>query len=373
MDIVVVGAGIVGASAAYHLARSGEQVTLVDDACDGRATSAGAGLISPGAATRPLTAASPFAFAAAAHYPILVRELADAGIDEVGYSVCGQLVVAITTKEAEDLSAHRETFAERSRRGVLNVGAVTDLDPSEARRLLPALGDVTAAVHLSGAARVDGARLRDALVVAARQSGARSMTGRAHLERSPYGRTRVVVDGEHVQADAVIVAAGAWSQRLLAAVGAPLRIAPQKGQILHLEVPGYDVSGWPMLTWGGAQYQLSFGAHRVVCGATFENDSGFDTRPTAGGVREVLAEQLRVCPGLAESAVAEIRVGLRPVTADSLPFIGPVPDSEDLFVCAGHGSGGLQAGPYSGMLVAALARGDSPVFDLRPFSLDRAA
>ena len=110
---------------------------------------------------------------------------------------------------------------------------------------------------------------------------------------------------------------------------------------------------------------------RVVVGATRETGSGFAAHTTAAGVLEVLAEALRVAPGLARAEIREIRVGLRPASRDGLPILGPVPGIANLLLAAGHGSIGLQLGPYSGKVVAQMvARGEAET-DLAPFSLAR--
>jgi D-amino-acid dehydrogenase len=88
-------------------------------------------------------------------------------------------------------------------------------------------------------------------------------------------------------------------------------------------------------------------------------------------VREVLSEALRVAPGLASAEIREIRVGLRPFTAVTLPVLGPVPGVAGVFLVTGHGPTGLTLGPYSGKLVAGQMLGKDSEFDLAPFSVSR--
>jgi D-amino-acid dehydrogenase len=110
---------------------------------------------------------------------------------------------------------------------------------------------------------------------------------------------------------------------------------------------------------------------RVAVGATRETGSGFDPRLTAAGVREVLSEALRLAPGLAQWEILEMRVGLRPLSVDGLPVLGPVPRIEGVFLATGHGPSGLHLGPYSGTLVADLMLGRRPEMDLSPFHAAR--
>jgi D-amino-acid dehydrogenase len=106
---------------------------------------------------------------------------------------------------------------------------------------------------------------------------------------------------------------------------------------------------------------------RVAVGATVE-DAGFDASVTAGGLAEILREALRVMPGLASASLHEVRVGLRPWSADDLPIIGALPGAEHVLVCTGHGANGLLLGPLSGKLAADAALGNAPAIDLAPFS-----
>ena len=105
--------------------------------------------------------------------------------------------------------------------------------------------------------------------------------------------------GERIEADAVVVAAGAWAPALLAPVGVPLAVEPQRGQITHLHLDGVDTAAWPVVLPPGSHYLIAFEGGRVVAGATRERGAGFDHRVTAAGQAEVLNQALAVAPGLA--------------------------------------------------------------------------
>lgn len=370
-SIAVIGGGIIGASAAYHLAKAGGNTILVDGAQAGKATSAGAGIVAPGTSQRPLPAFYKLAQPAVSYYPTLVDDLGDLGERNSGYEVCGSLRVADTPTKAQELPELKALMEQRRADGMPNLDNITDISPAEAKKLLPILGDVHAALFISGAARVDGSKMRAALTNAAEALGARIIRGNADVQVKAGRATGIMTQDEAIPVDAIIVAAGAWTNHVLDPTGFRLPINPQKGQIIHIDMPGQDTTNWPILGWGESQYQLSFGPNRVVAGATREFGSGYDTRVTPGGVKYVLDEQLRLCPGLADGTLAEVRVGLRPYSDDALPFIGSVPGFENLVVSSGHGPSGLQLGPYSGLLAAELAQGLQPSADIRNFRLDR--
>jgi D-amino-acid dehydrogenase len=179
----------------------------------------------------------------------------------------------------------------------------------------------------------------------------------------------VVVDGSFVDADAVVIAGGAWTRRFEEQLGVRLPVGPLRGQIAHLMVPEHDTARWPIVQQVYGHYMVPWDDNRVAVGATVE-DAGFDADVTAGGVHEIMREALRVMPGLAGATVREVRVGLRPASVDDMPLLGPLPGVPDVFVATGHGANGLLLGPVSGAIVADLALGRSLTLDLdlTPFS-----
>jgi len=144
-----------------------------------------------------------------------------------------------------------------------------------------------------------------------------------------------------------------------------------RGQILHLGVAD-DTAGWPVLQPILSHYVVPWADHRVALGATVE-DVGFDPRVTAGGMRQLFSEGLRVSPGLADATLLEVRVGLRPMSDDDLPIIGALDGVEGVLVASGHGANGLLLGPFTGRIVADLVAGAAPPLELAPFSPMRLA
>jgi D-amino-acid dehydrogenase len=370
-DVLVIGGGIVGASAAYHLARKGVRVTLIDRADPGQATAAGAGIISPGTSFKPPAAFFALAFPAVAYYEELLTHLAEDDETQTGYETVSLLHIATNDAEAERLPDLLHLFQERQAAGVKNLGEVRLITRREAQQLFPALGPVSGAISTSGAARVDGRLLRDALHRAAQRHGAQIITGSAALERTGDGSIQVTVNNQVVSSGAVLIAGGAWSSEFATALHLSIPVYPQRGQILHLALPDVDTSRWPVVVGFHSHYLLTFPHNRVVAGATREDGPGYDVRLTVAGVHEVLSEALRVAPGLAGATIQETRIGLRPASADGLPLLGRVPGLEHAFLATGHGPSGLQLGPYSGALVADLLLGQSVELDLAPFAPGR--
>lgn len=372
-EIVVIGGGIVGQAAAYELASAGVGVTLIDRADDGQATAAGAGILSPGTGALGAGPFRPLAAAALAFYPELLARLAEDGETETGHAICGGLFVATSEEEAERLPERLAAIEERRASGMANIGEVTMLDGAAARALFPPLATIPGAIHLSTIGRVNGRLMRDSLRRAAETRGATVIHGGAEIVQQGGRAIGVRVAGRTIAADAIIVAGGAWTAALGQALGVNLPLYPQRGQILHLDVPGTTTTNWPVILGFGSQYLLAFPEQRVVAGATREHESGYDYRMTAGGVHEVLGEALRVAPGLATATLAEIRIGLRPTSPDGLPVLGRVPGYDNIFVATGHGASGLQLGPHSGATIARMAQGQAADLDLSAFAAERFA
>jgi D-amino-acid dehydrogenase len=343
--VAVVGGGLVGTATAYELAKRGARTLLCDAGDEGRATDAGAGILSPETTKRDDDAWVALVQAAGTHYESLVADLDQ----ETSWTRCG--ILQLATRET-DVPAW-EWVAERATGG-------REISPDDARRMVPVLGPVVRALHHPAAARVDGRELCGALRAAAVKLGVDV-------------RDERVEDITTLNADAVVIAGGAWSARIAEALDASLPVVPLRGQILHLGTGDTDTAPWPIVQPVFGYYMVPWEDSRVAIGATVE-DVGYTPAVTAGGVFDVLRESLRVMPGLTTATLREVRVGLRPVSVDDLPIIGPLPGKRSgprVFVCTGHGANGLLLGPVSGAAVADLVLERDPTIDLAPFAADR--
>ncbi|WP_279664407.1 NAD(P)/FAD-dependent oxidoreductase [Ectobacillus ponti] len=356
---IVVGAGILGASAAYHLARSGARVTVVDRQDAGRATDAAAGIICPWLSQRRNKDWYTLAKNGARYYSTLVAQLEEDGETDTGYKRAGAICLH-TEEKLEQL----EERARLRRKDAPEIGKILRLSPSETKALFPPLSEQYGSVYISGAARVNGAALRLAMIHASQKHGATVLQGDAELIYENNRVTGVTVAGSILQADQVLVTVGAWVNELLRPLGILFRGTFQKAQIVHLQLPEAGTDNWPVVMPPNDQYILAFENGRIVTGATHENETGFDTRVTAGGLHEVFDKALAIAPGLADAAVLETRVGFRPFTPGFLPVIGRLPHYEGLLIANGLGASGLTAGPYLGAELAKLALGEPTELDV---------
>jgi D-amino-acid dehydrogenase len=244
----------------------------------------------------------------------------------------------------------------------------TEISADEARAMVPVLGTIVRALHHPRAARVDGRMMCAALRRGAEQHGVEVRLGSVDEVRAGAS-AGVVVDGEELGAEAIVIAGGAWTRRFGKQLGVQLPVGPVRGQIAHLGVADHDTGSWPIVQQVYGHYMVPWADHRVAVGATVE-EAGFAPDVTAGGVNEIMREALRVMPGLAGATLREVRVGLRPTSLDDAPLLGPLPGIANVYVATGHGANGLLLGPISGAVVAdqVLGRGPTLDLDLTPFS-----
>lgn len=364
MRVVVIGAGMFGASTAYHLARAGVDVEIIDEAHQGKATMAGAGIVCPWATKADQPEWYRLYAAGARFYTGLVEGLKALGETDLGYGRVGALVVA---EDRAEYDAAAERVASRVK-DAPEAGEVRHLTPAEARALFPPLRDDLGAIHIPGGARVDARLLSAAMVRAAVAMGAVLRSDYVTLKRDGDRVACLDSNGQAIDADEIVVTGGAWASQILSPLGLVHPVKPQKGQIVHLRLPGVATAKWPVVLPMNSYYMLSFDDSRVVIGATRENNSGFDYRVTAAGEHEVIGAGLSIAPGLADATLIETRIGFRPAGETMNPILGRVPGLGNLSLGNALGAGGLTIGPFAGAQLAKLVLGEPTELTLETYA-----
>lgn len=368
-DVVVVGGGVIGLTIAWELSRAGASVRLLEQGGLGQEASwAGAGILPPGNPRGTRTPLDRLRAESAARWAELSAELAEAtGIDN-GYRICGGIMLA----RGVDPAGHRAELAEWRNEDV----PVEILPPERLHELEPALASAPAgsddeAFLLPGVAQVRNPRHLRALVAACAARGVELLPGETAIGFDLAGERVTAIrttTGAH-QAGQVCIAGGAWTQRLLAAAGMKLPIEPVRGQIalLSLARPPFG-----RVLQAGERYLVARPDGRVLVGSTMER-VGFDKRTTAGAIRDLIEFGVALVPALADATLEKTWAGLRPGSPDGAPFLGRVPDYENLFVAAGHFRAGLQMSPATALLIRQALLGEPLLMPLDPFSCDRNA
>jgi len=348
---VIIGAGILGASVGYELAKQGAQVTIVDREDSGQATKAAAGIICPWISQRRNKRWYRLAMEGARYYPALVEELQASGEFNTGYKKVG----AISPHNNIDKLEAMVKRTLKRKEDAPEIGDVTILSEQESKRLFPPLADGYQSVYVSGAARVDGWALRNSLLSAAQKLDAIFLQTDCSLLMENGTVIGIKTAHETILADEVIITAGVWANELLQPLKLAIDLSFQKGQIIHLQIPEVNSDDWPVVMPPHDQYILSLNGNRIVIGATHENDEALDYRLTMGGMKEIMEKALLFAPGLLNSTFLEAKVGFRPFTADFLPIFGRIPGQDSVIFANGLGASGLTMGPYLGQQLAKLA------------------
>ncbi|MDQ0834749.1 glycine/D-amino acid oxidase-like deaminating enzyme [Streptomyces achromogenes] len=372
-DVVVVGAGMVGAACALYAARAGLDVIVVDRGpVAGGTTGAGEGnlLVSdkePGPELR-------LALLSLRLWQELAAEEEFAAAVE--YEPKGGLVVA---SSAESLAALTVLAAGQRAAGVRTV----PVDAARLRDLEPHL----AAGLAGGVLYPQDAQVMPTLAAAhlMRASGARLETGRAvtRILRGPDGAVRGVrTDRGDILAPAVVNAAGVAGAEVAALAGVALPVLPRRGFVLVTEpLPPrvrhkvYAADYVADVASDSAALQTSpvvegTAAGPVLIGASRER-VGFDRSFSLPVVRALAAGATRLFPFLAHVRAMRTYVGFRPYLPDHLPAIGPDPRVPGLFHACGHEGAGIGLATGTGRLLAQTLTGASPELDLTPFRPDR--
>lgn len=346
-DVIVVGAGVIGAAVAWELAAAGARVRVIDmRAPAGGATQASAAMLAPyieGHGSEALSAVGRRSLEA---YDGFIERLThDAGRRPL-YDRSGTLEVAQDEAHARRLHASADTLA------VEGVETTWFEGPSlaAAEPLLGpgALGALLVPCH----GFVGGTDLTETLLAAASARGAvvEDHVRATRVHAGGDGRLVVETTGGAMTAERVVLAAGSWSGQVTIDGADSVPVHPVRGQLLHLAWPEQPLA---RIVWGADCYLVPWPGGEVLVGATVE-DAGFDERATVAGVTGLVEAACTLVPRLREAAFTSVRVGLRPGGIDELPIVGPSAVLPGLTYATAHYRNGVLLAPLTAQLVRGL-------------------
>lgn len=363
MKVIVVGGGVIGCAAAYEMAKAGCAVTLLERATPGaEASGAAAGILAPVG----LSSGTPFEELAVESWR-LFRGLADelrtqTGID-IEYVTRGTIYPLFTVGDVERAAA-------KSIRPLWREFGIEALDAAEVHDREPGLaGKVRGAMFVPGDHWVNNQRLVVAYAAAAVGAGVwlRSGSTVSQVIVEDAHARGVVADGERLDADVVLLAAGAWTRALAESFGGRLPVEPKRGQMLALvQVP-------PLVNHcihTDDVYLVPRPAGELLVGATVER-AGFQSSVTAHGMAGLLSAALALVPGLAVLPISRTWCGFRPWAPDSLPILGPWPKIDGLYVATAHYRAGILLAPITGRLMTDWIVHGRPSLDVEAFRPER--
>ena len=367
-DVVVIGGGAIGLTAAYELAGRGLKVTVLDAGRPGHEASwAGAGMLPPGQPGDPQHPLAPLCRATRGLWSGLVAELQEfTGID-TGFRRCGAIGVGPDRESNRLLSAEIEAWRMADVRiEELSAADMNELEPS----LLPELRkEGTLAYRLPDQCQVRNPRHLKAVAIGCARRGVEIRAGQpvVDFERSDEQVRAARTPTERFAAESFLVTAGAWTKHLLEGIGGDVQIVPVRGQIVLLSSPQPLIGH---IIESGPRYLVPRPDGRLLIGST-EEWAGFDKRNTASELRGLLEFAESLVPSLADARFERAWCGLRPHVSDGLPYMGRVPGCHNLYVAAGHFRGGLNLSPITARVMSQLIIGETPEVPIDAFALNR--
>lgn len=348
---VVVGAGIAGAAVALALRRRDRPVVVLERVRPGAgATGASGGMLAPQyevEETGPLLRLGMQARAAWPEFAERVKALA-------GRRVEVRRLGMLVAYRGADARERAEAAVSRQREMGLTARA---LPPDRAAALQPGLAEAGAWLWLPEEGRVNARSLAAALGPALRASGADLRTGAevtALLATGGAVRGVVLADGREVPGDRVVLACGAWSATL-EGLPRPIPVRPVRGQMLRFAP--FDREGVEaprvrrLVADPFGRYLVPLEDGSVLAGSTME-EAGYEARVTEKGRRAIHEAAARLVPALGRIDPTESWAGLRPVSVDDLPVLGPDPELQGLYWATGYGRNGILLAPRVGELLA---------------------
>ncbi len=356
-DCIIIGGGLIGMLTARELAMAGRQVLLIEQGQTGRESSwAGGGIISPLYPWRYPASITALASWSQRHYPALSDALqAEGGIDPE-YIRSGMLII-----EPEDIE-HATEWADSTRQ------TLHKIDQNAARDCEPALKkEVHFAAWMPEVAQIRNPRLAKSVY----QSIHHRVTIRQHTQVTGFLTHGdriggVTTSSENIPSECVIVCAGAWTGKLLHEFIPPPKIEPVLGQMILFRT---DPGTLSRIVLHQDRYVIPRRDGRVLVGSTLEY-RGFDKSISAEARRSLTHYALDHFPQLSQFEIEHHWAGLRPGSPQGIPYIGPVPGMEGLYVNAGHFRNGVVLGPASARLMADLVLEREPIVAPTPYAID---
>ncbi len=349
-DIAVVGAGLIGLTIARRMASEGLKVVLIGKPTPGEASPAAAGMLAP-SVERSEGPAHDFAVASRDRFPEFLEALRDeTGID-VPLNRLGILQVAISPAGVKGL-----------RKSVLP-GAKW-LDAAGLHALEPALAHGLGAVLSPLDGCVDNTLLLEALRISVTRADIKLVNEHAVSVGSALEPAVRTESGNQYSCGTVVIAAGAWSSMIDGARFGK-HVKPSRGQMLS-----YDATPVHHVIYGPRGYLVPRQRGHTLAGSTME-DVGFESGTSEAGISRVKSAAGEICPALVSLEPARAWAGLRPVTPDLLPMIGPDPSNPVFLYACGHSRNGVLLAPLTAEIVTDLVVGRRVGFDLTQFRPDR--
>jgi glycine oxidase len=362
--VVIVGGGVMGMMLARELGQAGVDVKLLDKAlCGKEASWAGGGIVSPLYPWRYPDEVTELAKWSQAYYPNLVESLeAESGIDS---ELSRHGLMMLDTEETEQAIDWAQRHCIQVEK--INAQAIA----SQTANLVNGHQE---AIWMPQVASVRNPRLVRALresidreikvEILEQQAWTGFLFSKKEDEKQIVG---VTTQQGRIEADKIVVCAGAWSGQMLETMGVHIPIEPVRGQIiLYKAAPGMLRT----IVMKQGKYLIPRRDGRILAGSTVEYE-GFDKSTTLEAKESLETAACALLPALKACPIERHWAGLRPGTNDEVPFIGEVPNVKGLYINAGQFRNGLVLAPASVRLMADMLMATPSFMESTPFAIDK--
>lgn len=361
MHIAIIGAGISGLMSALELIEQGCSVTLFDQQAAGQAASwAGGGILSPMYPWRYPQAVNALARYAKPLYQAWNQKLQPVtGID---FQIHETGMLIFDESDFETGLRYAGQYQEPLQHAEL-------LDQTQLQQLNPkVVHSFKQALYFPELANIRNPRLLQSIVSYLKPHPRVSWQEHCKISQLNIRQGRVqslsTENGLSFKADQVVIATGAWSAHWSEQLGLKIPVQPVQGQMLLFKTP----ENWlPTMCMNQVMYLIPRRDGHVICGSSMRQ-VGFDTSPSAEIRENILAACLEMVPELANFPLLKQWAGLRPSSPDGIPYIGKIPQLDNLWINAGHFRNGLCMGPASGKLLTQLMLQLPTIVDPQPYS-----
>ncbi len=360
-DVIIVGGGVIGTACAYFLSRRGAQVRVLErNHLGAGASGAPAAIINIGGNSGTMAPLRPLSIES---YN-LILEVGKGFEQPLEVVRGGALYVAMDAQEAEEI---RPAYVEACEMGF----DCSWLDGAEIRRREPLLGPQVAAGFYNPACyHVNPFRLYTGYMNTALRRGAQIAYGVkvTDVEVQNDRISRVITDQGDYQADYVIIAGGAYTPQILSSLDLEIPIVPARGQVIITEPCPAMTEHLLFLVDHLYIKQTASGNFYLGSHTEFV---GFENRITLEKLTTYARVLAKAVPLVAKLRALRFFAGFRPICADDLPVIGPIPGCSRLIVASGHGRTGIRYSASTGKAVSELILDGKTEQPLDAFRVDR--
>jgi len=359
-DLIIIGGGIVGASAAYYASKENLNVLLIEkDSIASHASGFAYGGITPHVGldeSDPYNQISKYSYEL---HKLLATEIPEISGIDYGYKTYPNFELALNEEDDKELYS---IYKNNSNSGIYEWYSGDDLRKVE-NRLGPSVISALVTKLSSG---VEPYKLTLALSIAAEKMGVTILN--SEVENINIQNNSVDIStnkGKEITGKNVLVSAGPWSSNFSKSFGFDIPIKPLKGQILRLKSDEIIENGFH---WG--PNYVTTKQDGLIWAGTTEEDVGFDENPSNFGLQSIMESLIRVFPFLESSELVLQTACLRPLAIDKSPILSKS-EYGNLYLASGTGRQGILLGPAMGKLILDNIMSNKTYISIEPFSHKR--